>query len=125
MGESEHNIQAGIVMWARMQRLPSPLCLLHSIPNGGQRHIAVAKKMKAEGQLAGIPDLFLPHAAHVFHGLYIEVKTTKGVLSASQKTIHSLLERHGYAVEIVRSIEEGVKLLQWYCDNKPLPGEQP
>ena len=123
MTESEHNIQAGIVMWARMS--PFPTFLLHAIPNGGHRHIVVAQKMKAEGQLAGIPDLFLPHAAHVFHGLYIEVKTTKGVLSASQKTIHSLLERHGYAVEIVRSIEEGVKLLQWYCDNKPLPGEQP
>jgi len=116
MSESEHNIQCGIIMGARLQRLPSPLCLLHSIPNGGQRHIAVAKKMKAEGQLAGIPDLFLPYAAHGFHGLYIEVKTVKGVLSESQKTIHGLLEKQGYAVEIVRSIAEGVKLLQWYCE---------
>jgi hypothetical protein len=82
----------------------------------GHRHIAVAKKMKAEGQFAGIPDLFLPHAAHGFHGLYIEVKTVKGVLSEQQETIQALLKKHGYAVEIVRSISEGVKLLQWYCE---------
>lgn len=113
----EHQIQCGIVMWAR--RSTFPIFLLHStghVPNGGLRDIRVARKMKDEGQLAGVPDLFLPHAAHGYHGLYIEVKSPKCVLSEVQETIHALLQKHGYAVEIVMSIEEGVKLLQWYSE---------
>ena len=112
MKNEEHRIQCGIVHWARLQKLP--VCILHAIPNGGQRHIVVACKLKAEGQLAGIPDLFLPLAAQGFHGLYIEVKKPKGVLSQSQKTIFPMLEKQGYAIRIVRSVREGIDTIKRY-----------
>ena len=116
MRSLEHEIQCGIVQWARLQK--PPLYLLHAIPNGGQRHILVAVKLKAEGLLAGIPDLFLPVAAQGFHGLYIEVKKPKGVLSKSQKTIFPLLEKQGYAVRIVRSEQEGIDTIRLYAGLK-------
>jgi hypothetical protein len=112
MKNEEHQIQGAIVKLARM--MPHPVNLLYAIPNGGLRDIRVARKMKAEGQLAGVPDLFLPHAAHGYHGLYIEVKTPKGALSQAQATIMGLLEKEGYATHVVRSVSEALRVLNWY-----------
>lgn len=62
--------------------------LTHSIPNGGKRDISTAKKLKQEGLLPGVPDLFVPEL-----GLYIELKRTKGgMVSAEQKAFIAGLE---------------------------------
>jgi hypothetical protein len=94
--------------------MPHPVNLLHAIPNGGKRNIIVARKLKSEGVLAGVPDLFLPHAAHGYHGLYIEVKSPKGALSQAQATIMGLLIKQGYATHVVRSVDEALRTLIWY-----------
>lgn len=70
--------------------------LIHSTPNSGKRHKSVAKKMKDEGQVPGIPDLTVPAWR-----LYIEMKRQKGgSLSEEQKEIIAYLELHGYTVII-------------------------
>lgn len=59
------------------------LALLHAIPNGGQRHKAVAGKMKAEGVKRGVPDVCLPVPRGPWHGLYIEMKKAGELKSTS------------------------------------------
>ena len=75
---SESVEQIHLFQWARMQSCTMPeLNLLFHIPNGGKRNITTAKRLKAEGVKAGVPDLFLPVSRGGFFGLFIEMKVGK------------------------------------------------
>lgn len=69
---------------------------LHAIPNGGQRHPAVAAKLKAEGVTPGIPDLMLTIPVSPYHGLFIEMKARGGRLTESQREQIERLRARGY-----------------------------
>jgi hypothetical protein len=72
---SEHDEQVNLFHWADIMSPQYPeLALLHAIPNGGKRNINVARKLKEEGQKAGVPDICLPVPRGEYHGLYIEMK---------------------------------------------------
>jgi len=76
---SEHQEQCALMRMCRLHERKYPgLELIHSIPNGGARHIAVAAKLRAEGVRAGVPDIFLPVPRGSAHGLYIELKRKGG-----------------------------------------------
>ena len=97
---SEHDLQVQCVEWFRRTH---PREIIMAIPNGGYRTPKTAAFMKAEGQLAGVPDLFIPIARGGFHGLWIEMKNGKaGRLSENQKIMHERLQQYGYAVEVCR-----------------------
>lgn len=65
-----------------------PGVLIFAIPNGGYRDKRTAEKLKAEGVVSGVPDLFIPAWR-----LWIEMKRQKGGgLSAEQKVIIPQLE---------------------------------
>lgn len=81
----EHQEQVALFNWAKAVKRQYPeLALMFAIPNGGQRNIIVAAKLKAEGVKAGVPDLCLPVSRHGFHALYIELKTTTGRMQKNQ-----------------------------------------
>jgi hypothetical protein len=66
------------------------------IPNGGRRSMSVAKKLKAEGVKAGVPDLYVPE----WH-LWIEMKRVSGGrLSPEQVDWIAYLKRIGDTVII-------------------------
>lgn len=72
--------------------------LIHSVPNGGKRHAAVAAKMRLEGLVPGMPDLHVPE-----WGLWIEMKRTRGGrLSPVQREIIARLEAIGDTVIVGR-----------------------
>ena len=62
--------------------------------------------MKAEGALAGVADLFVLHASKGKHGLFIEMKTTKGKQSESQIAFEQKCIREGYEYKVCHSFEE-------------------
>ena len=66
-------------------RLAFPKYIIFAIPNGGARHIVTAVKLKAEGVLAGVPDLFLMVPKGEWHGMFIEMKAKTGNVSDKQK----------------------------------------
>ena len=70
---------------------------MFAIPNGGQRNIIVATRLKAEGVKSGVPDIFLPVARGGAHGLFIELKTEKGKPSVNQREWVGDLGLNGYA----------------------------
>lgn len=75
---SEHAEQVAFVKWFRLQY---PKVLIFAIPNGGARHIVAAKKLKDEGVVSGVADLYVPKWR-----LWIEMKRAKGgALSPEQK----------------------------------------
>lgn len=104
MKTTEHEIQVACVNYFRLRY---PKGLIYAIPNGGQRNVIVASKLKAEGVLSGVPDLHIPIAKKGFHGLYIELKNGKaGKVSDNQKKIMEKLQSEGYRCEVCRSFDE-------------------
>lgn len=94
---TEHQEQSALIAWARMTESHWPeLALLHAIPNGGWRHPATGKKLKAEGLKKGVPDLCLPVPRHGKSGMYIEMKSKKGRVRKEQKWWLERLTEQGY-----------------------------
>ena len=118
----EHREQAALVEWARRaeRRLPE-LRLLHAIPNGGDRHPAVAARLQAEGVRAGVPDLCLPVARGGWHGLYIELKAGRGRTSRAQRAWLAALQGEGYRAEVCRGWIPARNLILAYLTAAP-PG---
>ena len=88
---SEHLEQAHLVMWFRRAY---PDTLIFAIPNGGMRSKSQAMKLKVEGVVAGIPDLFVPEWK-----LWIEMKKVKGgKISPEQQSMIDYLQSVGYSV---------------------------
>lgn len=113
---SEHGEQVLLINWVRKnQSQILELGLLHAIPNGGTRSPQEGKKLKAEGVLPGIPDLFLPCPIEPYHGLYIELKRVKGSFaSKAQIEVIQLLRDAGYKVEICHGYENAIETILSY-----------
>ena len=57
--------------------------------------------MKAEGVVAGVPDIFLAASRQGFHGLYVELKRQRGgTVSRAQEAMIATLRKAGYRVEV-------------------------
>lgn len=111
---SEHDLQTACVNWFRMQ-YREYAHLLIAIPNGGQRDVRVARKLKAEGVVAGVPDLFLAVARGQSHGLWIEMKNGKaGRVSEHQHYMIDSLARQGYKGVVCRTFDEFMKEINEY-----------
>lgn len=108
---SEHDIQVACVNWFRYKY---PKFLIWAIPNGGQRNKIVAKKLKDEGVLSGVPDLHIPIAMKGYHGLYIEMKAGRNKPSDEQITIMAKLQNEGYKCVVCWSLDEFIKAVDEY-----------
>ncbi|MBI5270663.1 MAG: VRR-NUC domain-containing protein [Burkholderiales bacterium] len=87
-----------------------PICRrFYAIPNGGKRDRITAAIMKAEGVKAGVLDTFLPYPAHGRHGLYIEFKAGKNVMTQEQRDFAAQAIADGYAVAVAYSSDRGIK----------------
>ena len=113
MRHIEDSLQKSCVQWFSLQYRECAQ-LLHHSPNGGKRNAIEAAKFKAMGVRAGFPDLGLYIARHGYHGLFIELKTSKGRQTDNQKFFQAMLEEQGYRYEVVRSIEDFKQLIEEY-----------
>lgn len=104
---SEHQEQASFVHWFRHQ---FPRVLIFAIPNGEHRSVSVGKRLKAEGVVRGIPDLFIPAL-----GVWIEMKRIEGGrLSKEQRETIRYLEGIGQTVIVGRGAQDASRqLLHW------------
>ena len=112
--------QTWLFAWARMAEGVHPeLALLHHIPNGGSRNKAEAARLRAQGVKRGIPDICLPCPRGEWHGLYIELKRTRGGrVSEDQRDVIAALRREGYRVEVCMGYEEARKTIEDYLGGK-------
>lgn len=110
MRHIEDDIQTACIRWFRLQY---PNRIIFHIPNGGRRNIREAARLKKQGVLAGVPDLFIPEPINYF-GLFIEMKSPDGKLSENQKLLFPQLRDRGYRVEICRSLAEFMDVIQHY-----------
>lgn len=113
---TEHAEQVAFVARCRREGI-----FVFSIPNGvnlsdSKQRFAEIEKLKAEGLVKGIPDLFIPQ-----YKLFIEMKRRDGgVVSESQKKVHCILKQLDYKVEVTNgakiawSVVERERKLEWY-----------
>ena len=117
---TEDQEQMAIFYWAGMAQGAIPeLALLYAIPNGGKRAIATAKRMKATGTKAGIPDICLPVARGGYHGLYVELKRVRGgMVSDNQRSWIQALTKQGYKAVVCRGSEEAIRMISEYLEGE-------
>jgi hypothetical protein len=117
MKQLEHTEQVSLMQWWALacKQFGIPEQLLFSIPNGGERNVIVASKLKAEGVRAGVPDLFLAWDNDEFAGLFIEMKKTKGGrVSSAQKEFMDLLFSAGYLAVVCHGWIEAKATIEHY-----------
>jgi hypothetical protein len=112
--QEEHKLQVAICRYLDLaEKFP-----FFAIPNGGQRHYLVAVKLKMEGVKRGVADLFLMISNDNWKGLFIEVKTAKGVKSEYQREFEKVAIANGYFYAVVRSIADCIELLEKFKLNQ-------
>ena len=85
---TESQEQKSLFKWWRVYSRHAPHLVMYHIPNGGRRDAITGARLKAEGVVAGVPDIFLAVPRQGFHGLYVELKRQKGgSLESSQEDI--------------------------------------
>jgi len=106
---TEHEEQREVVRWFRQTW---PGVLIHAIPNGGARSKATAGRLKAEGVVSGVPDLFVSAWR-----LWVEMKRSKGgSLSPEQKDIIKQLESVGYWVIVGKGADDAKRQISAFSD---------
>jgi hypothetical protein len=121
--EMERAHHVALIKWVRTVNTTYPvLKLLYAVPNGGDRNLYVAKKLKAEGVMAGVADLCLPAARRGYHGLYLELKSEEGAATKEQKAFLRGVLEEGYCAVIAHGVDEARAVLEWYIgttENEP------
>lgn len=109
---TEAQEQALVIEWAQYN---PRLKWLYAIPNGGSRDKREAANLKRQGVKRGVSDLFLPVPCRGYHGLYIEMKRTKGgTVSPKQREFIADMTANGYYAAVCRGAQEAIKLIEWY-----------
>lgn len=105
--EQEHRTQASCVRWFRL-KYPQLRKNLFAVPNGGFRTETTARKMKAEGVVAGVSDLILLKSNRYYGALLIEMKTTdkRSKQSELQREWQKCMESEGYKYVVCRSLDD-------------------
>ena len=129
---SEHGEQRAVVDWCFLNQGKWPeLDLIFAIPNGamlggGQIGAIRMRALKEEGLRPGVSDLFLPCARGGYFGLFMEMKTEKGVVSENQKEFMAGVEIMGYRTAVCYGAEEAIDILTDYllCEKTEVQHER-
>jgi hypothetical protein len=124
MRHEESKIQTACVTWFRITpKYRKVYNLLFSIPNGAklagnqQQRARQGKRLKSEGLVPGVADLFLAIPSGDLCGLFIEMKTKKGRQQDSQKAFERSVIEAGYGYVICRSLEDFQNAVLEYLNN--------
>jgi len=116
---TEHGEQSALFDWALGAQYQYPeLALMFAVPNGGARAITTARKLKAEGVRAGVPDIFLPAPRGNKHGLFVELKVGRNRPSEIQQAWIDSLQEQDYAVEVCYGFDEAQAAIVKYLEGK-------
>lgn len=116
----EHELQVAIVTRSMALATRHPeILLLHAIPNGDFRGWGVGVKLKAEGVIPGVPDLFMPVARSGFHGFYLELKRSGGKVRDEQWEFMEAAHEQGYFVRITNHLATALEIIENYLLERP------
>jgi len=115
---TEHAEQAAFCDWMNVQY---PDVLYFSIPNGGWlagdagQRAGQMNKLKGEGLLPGVADLFIAEPRGEFKGMFVEMKQRGGKLSDNQKWFLAEAEKRGYFTAVaMNGFDDAQNITEWY-----------
>ena len=122
--DRETPVQVAIVQYLE---LTQPAWIVHhckmEINKRGKAIQIEIAKAKRKGSKVGFPDLLVLPWAHI-GPVFLEVKAEGNYASPAQKDMHRQLERLGYRVGVVRSVEDvQERFAAWGLPTIP-PGKQ-
>lgn len=110
---SETEEQIAVIEYCDLRGI---LCV--HIPNEGKRSEISGAILKREGLRKGFPDLFFPIPSRGYHGLFIEMKSRSGKVSAEQDEWLKILSENGYAVRVCYSADAAIETITKYLQEK-------
>lgn len=115
--DQEHQEQKALFEFAEWQQGKYPeLKLMYAVPNGGHRHVAVAKKLKAEGVKSGVPDIELPVTRGGYTGLHVEMKVKPNKPSQAQRDFMAALGEQGRLCCVCYGAKEAWEAIKAYLE---------
>ena len=112
---SEHDEQATFFAILERNEKQFPfLKWVFAIPNGGHRHPATARRLKAEGVKAGVHDVCIPIPRKDYHGAFIEFKFGKNKSTPAQDDFAAFLIWQNYRTRTVYSCDDGLDFIEDY-----------
>lgn len=113
---TESDEQIALFRWAAYESNAHPeLRMMYHIPNERKCSPQQGARMKAEGRKPGVPDICLPVPKGGYHGLYIELKRTKGGrVTEEQQGWIKALDRCGYRAEVCRGWDAARQVIEEY-----------
>jgi len=102
MNHEEDRLQADCAQWI-WNTYPETRGTFFHVPNETNEGGRIGAIRKAKGVLAGVPDNVWLWKGKVY---LIELKTPTGSYTPSQKLVFPILEKHGFPVITVRSLED-------------------
>ena len=92
--------------------------VFYHVANEGQHKAYYRAKMKAQGVLAGVPDIVLPLRSGEYPGLYLELKAGAGSPSKEQKIFLEAVAKEGYLALVVNDFDTFRECLTSYLDDR-------
>lgn len=115
--EEEHRIQCACVQWFYFKH-PELRGRLFAVPNGGERNVVVAAKLKAEGVVQGVSDLILLRRNRNYGALLIEMKGAKGKQTELQKKWESTVcSDDEYKYVVCHSLDDFIREVEDFLNN--------
>lgn len=112
---SEHDEQRTFFQILALNERKHPeLKWVFAIPNGGDRHPAVAAKLRAEGVKAGIHDVCIPIARGGYHGAFIEFKFGRNKMQPVQQEFATFLIGQNYRTRLSYCCMDAIDFLEDY-----------
>lgn len=112
---TEHQVQAAFFELVHLEAKKQPeLALCYAIPNGGNRAVHTAQRLRAEGVKPGVPDVHLPVPRGAYAGLWIEFKVRPNQLTDRQIVWKRALEAHGHMVVVCHEPDKAFGVVMAY-----------
>lgn len=96
--------------WKDLPKNRKPI--VFAIPNGGQRDAREGANLKAQGVLAGVPDLCIIRPKNVV--IWVEMKAKGGKVSPAQLDMHIDMGELEHDVIVAYSAEDAIQKLRSY-----------
>lgn len=117
--KNEYRIQADFVRYVELMH---PELLYTISPAGFIMSAGMAMKMMRMGYRKGTPDIMFFEPRGKWHGLMIEFKDPKGVVSEAQKEFLETASSRGYATAVCYSTAKAISLLENYLSGASSSG---
>jgi hypothetical protein len=113
MKHEEHDNQVTLFKWFYLNPATRGLTMF-AIPNAHIRTPRQGAWVKAEGMMPGVPDIFLMEARGGYHGLFIEMKSTKGKPNDRQIAFRNKAHMKKYCSVFCFSFENAKREIEDY-----------